>query len=202
MRLRAAALPGLLLVAACGSSAAPGAKPSPSPSPSPSAATSPTPGALARCHTDDLEATIAQIQGAAGTLYVTFEFRDKAAHDCTMYGYPGTAIIDVHGHQLPTNAVRTPDYPNRPGGPTLVTLTAGSAPLGGDHAGHAISLFSFNQSGCMPSAAESPSQWQVTPPDETTSLFVAANKGDSTAGPVCNGTVQVRPVAPPDYLSF
>ena len=133
---------------------------------------------------------------------MTFEFRDTADHDCTMFGYPGTAMIDVHGHQLHTNAIRTPDYPGHPGGPTLVTLRAGSAALRGDHKDHAITLFSFNDNSCPAMSDNTPQQWQVTPPDETTSLFAPARKGDASTAPVCNGDVKVRPVAPPDYLAF
>jgi hypothetical protein len=192
---RLAALPLLFLaLAACESSTT--VTPRPSPSPSPAAVTP-------RCHTTDLEATIAQIQGAAGTIYATFEFRNKSAAACDVYGYPGTAMLDAKGSPVPTTAIRTPEYPGHPSGPVLVNLPPGTPALGAaDHHGHAVSLFSFNDVTCASSSTNSPFQWQLTPPDETTSLLVPAHRGDSYTSPVCGGKVMVRPMAPPGYVSL
>jgi hypothetical protein len=59
--------------------------------------------------------------GAAGSFGLTYRFTNLASISCTMIGYPGLQMLDVHGHALPTHVTHSTTL----GSPTTVTIPPG-----------------------------------------------------------------------------
>lgn len=59
-----------------------------------------------RCTTDDLDISLGQTQGAAGSQLIDLTFTNVSAAECSLTGYPGVALVDSAGEQLGSAAER------------------------------------------------------------------------------------------------
>jgi len=159
----AAGVAGLL--AACGSTpaAAPAKTITVAPAASSSSSTStPTPAVTSACLSSDLQASLGQSQGAAGTFYHLIVLTNISASACTLYGYPGVSFVTgPGGGVIGSPAARNPVIPD-----TLVTLQPG---------GTASALLGVVDTGALPPSAcmSTTAEWlQIYPPGDLGSLFV------------------------------
>jgi Protein of unknown function (DUF4232) len=104
-----------VLVASCGSIAAPGAGPTATvtvTAPGPGASSGPAApsGAPGPCSTSALRVALGSQEGAAaGHLYRTLDFTNISSASCTLYGYPGISFVaSVGGKQIGAAANRSP----------------------------------------------------------------------------------------------
>ncbi len=143
----------------------------------------PTPVAGAHCHTAGLSLTLKTTEGAAGTIFDTFQFVNNLSVPCTFFGFVGAQMRDALNNPLPTQVVRGGDFLTNLPGPALVTVAPGGA------AEFTLSWSDVpvgNETTC-PRA----SQLAVTPPDEFDPLIVPA-----TLAPCNFGTVHVSAIRP------
>ncbi|HVC04377.1 MAG TPA: DUF4232 domain-containing protein [Candidatus Acidoferrales bacterium] len=189
------------VVAGCGSST-----PTPSetaavttqatPTPVPTVAATPTPVPTPTpaipCEPGQFEISINNQQGAAGTIFATFEIRNTTTSDCTENGYPKLQMLGQNGGELATSWSND----NSRASPSAVDLSPGSEPLGAAGAtGHGYFLVSWSDASCSAAAATVPKFWQVTLP---TSGF----QTDVTATPnsdVCGGVIKIGPIKSAPY---
>ncbi len=169
--LRAAALTLGLMLAACG--ATPYSSPTPrgssSPLPSPSASQSPTPqssptsSALTGCSTSQLKASLANGQGAAGSVIYSLQFQNVGQVSCTLFGNPGVSLV---ASQAGTQLGAAATFVNHSQAVTVTLLpgATASAALQIAEAGN------FPESSCDEAPAAG---LRVYPPGQTASLFVA-----------------------------
>ena len=195
-----ALLGALGLLAGCGSPATststePTAIPiTPTPVTTPTPAPMPTPTATPNgpCKPGQFEISINNQQGAAGTIYATFEIRNASATDCMENGYAKLQMLTSTGNLLST----TWSNDNSMASPGPVDLAPGTVPLGAAGAtGHGYFLVSWSDASCSGAAAETPKSWRVVLP---TSGF----QTDVTATPlsmVCGGAIKVGPIKPAPY---
>ncbi len=144
----------------------PPAVPSPTPSPiaSSQSAAPPAPVAAgpAPCAASQLQLSIGPENGAAGSLYYPVQFTNTSGVSCTLYGYPGVALVTApDGSIVGAAAVRNPTFPAE-----LVTI----APGGVAHAPLQVAVAAnYPAPVCDPATAH----WlQVYPPGSYTALFV------------------------------
>ena len=199
--MRRALLPTVLIaaagvLAACGSSSptdtvteptlpAATATPVSTPTPTPTA-TPPTP-----CMPGQFEIAILNTQGAAGTLYATFEIRNASTIDCTENGYAKLQLLGSGGGLLNTSWTND----NSMASPGPVDLPPGTDPLGAAGAtGHGYFVVSWSDV-CTPAQTETPKFWQVTLP---TSRF-ETDVTDIDSSMVCSGAIKVGPIKPAPY---
>ena len=166
----AAAAGACTLIAACGSSPAPGAgatttvtaqagstasTPAAS-SPAPSATASGTPGCLA----SGLHPRLGSSQGTAGTIYQVVVLTNTSGSACTLYGYPGVSFVTgAGGSQVGAPATKNPAV-----AVTLVTLAAG---------GEANLLLGVHDAGAFPSCTLTNVGWlRIYPPGDYGSVYV------------------------------
>ncbi len=134
-----------------------------------------------RCATTALSGSVAGSSGAAGTGETTVALKNTASAPCTLGGFPGLQMVSASGSLLPTNVVRTGNYPFTAMPATTVTLAPGQSayfnigfsdvPVG-------------NETSCPVSQT-----LQVTPPNALDHLVLAA-----ALGPCGGGTLVVSPV--------
>jgi hypothetical protein len=131
-------------------------------------------------------------QGAAGTIYATFEIRNTSTSDCTENGYPKLQMLGNGGGLLTTSYTND----NSMASPSAVDLAPGSDPLGAAGAtGHGFFLVYWTDATCSAAASTSPKYWQITLP---TSGF----RTDVTAMPdsdVCSGAIKIGPIKAAPY---
>ncbi len=196
MRARAAAplaLAGLLLVGACGGedptvAASPaGGAGSTGGAPTPASASAPatsagTPSRPAPCGVPDLQVTLGERSGAAGSTYVPVVFRNTSGATCRLDGHPGVSFVaGDDGHQVGAAATREL-------GPAPVALPPGESA----HATLQItSAGNYPEADCRPTPARG---LRVYPPDSTASVFVAAELTACASESV--ELLHVRPVEP------
>lgn len=188
----AAAAGACTLIAACGSSPAPGAgatttvtaqagstasTPAAS-SPAPSATASGTPGCLA----SGLRARLGSSQGTAGTIYQVVVLTNTSGSACTLYGYPGVSFVTgAGGSQVGAPATKNPAVTV-----TLVTLAAG---------GEANLLLGVHDAGAFPSCTLTNVGWlRIYPPGDYGSVYVQY-KTQACAN-AAEKTLSVTPVRP------
>jgi hypothetical protein len=188
----AAAAGACTLIAACGSSPAPGAgatttvtaqagstasTPAAS-SPAPSATASGTPGCLA----SGLQARLGSSQGTAGTIYQVVVLTNTSGSACTLYGYPGVSFVTgAGGSQVGAPATKNPAVTV-----TLVTLAAG---------GEANLLLGVHDAGAFPSCTLTNVGWlRIYPPGDYGSVYVQY-KTQACAN-AAEKTLSVTPVRP------
>lgn len=119
---------------------------------------------IARCATSGLTLRPNTASAATGHALHVFELRNTTSAPCRLTGYPGVRVLDAAGATL-ADAQRTggfilPDVP-----PSTVTVGAGQSAYFG------VESSNVCQGGPDPVPAAT---LRVTPPDETTSLTVAA----------------------------
>ena len=144
-----------------------------------------TAGEPSGCTTSQLDISLGQGSGAAGTIATPIVFRNRSAARCVLTGYPGVAGLDASGHQL-AEAARTPrgmvdGLPPGNDTPPVVTLNPGAT------ASATVESSDVNtgtQTSCPTYAA-----LLVTPPNETHSVQLPVNLM------VCS-RFQVHPVQP------
>lgn len=198
--LPSAAIVAVSVLAACGSDSSnttPTATPTATAvaTPTPTLAPTPTPAPTATpalpCKPGQFDITINNQQGAAGTIYTTFEIRNTSTNDCTENGYVHLQMLSSSGSKLATtwsndNTLATP-------GP--VDLAPGSEPLGAVGAtGHGYFLVWWTDV-CTAPAAISPKYWQITLPTSGFQTDVTA----ATQSGVCNGAIKVGPIKSSPY---
>jgi hypothetical protein len=156
----------------------------------PTSAPTATPGGL--CMPGEFDITINNQQGAAGTIYATFEIRNTGTSDCTEDGYPTLQMLGPSGSELSTTWMND----NSMASPSLVDLPLGTAASGTTGAtGHGFFLVSWTDASCSASAATSPAFWQVTLP---TSHF-QTNVTAMPQSDVCGGAIKVGPIKSAPY---
>jgi hypothetical protein len=204
--MRRVLVPGVLLaaasvLAACGSSSPavtstePTALPA-TPTPAVTATPAPTPTPTATppvaCMPGQFEIAILNTQGAAGTIYATFEMRNSSTSDCTENGYAKLQMLATGGRLLNT----TWSNDNSMASPGPVDLPPGTEPLGAAGApGHGYFLVSWTDATCSAAQAETPKFWQVTLP---TSHF-QTDVTDVGSSMVCSGAIKVGPIKSTPY---
>jgi Protein of unknown function (DUF4232) len=159
-------------LAACGSTAAPGAGTTntvtvqPSSAPASSGGSTPTASQAAAgpgtCLASDLKGSLTNSQGAAGTLYTDVVLTNTSAASCTLYGYPGVSFVTAPGgSEVGAAADRNTVSPA-----TLVTLAPG---------GQANFLMGLTDVGVYSAAQCQPTSvsWlRIYPPGDYGSLYV------------------------------
>jgi hypothetical protein len=144
------------------------------------------------CMPGQFEISINNQQGAAGTIFATFEIRNTSTTDCTENGYPKIQMLGDGGAQLATSWAND----NSMASPSPVSLTAGSDPLGAAGAtGHGFFLVSWTDATCSAAQSTSPKFWQIILP---TSGF----ETDVTGMPdsdVCSGAIKIGPIKSQPY---
>jgi hypothetical protein len=188
------------VVAACGSSSPtdtvteptlPAATATPVSTPTPAPTTTPTATPPTPCMPGQFEIAILNTQGAAGTIYATFEVRNAATIDCTENGYAKLQLLGSGGGLLNTNWTND----NSMASPGPVDLPPGTDPLGAAGAtGHGYFVVSWSDV-CTPAQTETPKFWQVTLP---TSRF-ETDVTDIDSSMVCSGAIKVGPIKPAPY---
>ena len=137
-----------------------------SPAATPSAATpsaATTTGAAAgpsTCLPSDLQASLGQGQGAAGTHYQLVVLTNTSGSACTLYGYPGVSFVTGQGGAvIGAPATRNALIPD-----TLITLRPGSA---------ASALVGITDVALLPKCSPGTAGWlQIYPPGDLGSLFI------------------------------
>lgn len=152
----------------------------------------PTATPLGPCMPGQFAIDILNTQGAAGTIYATFEVRNSSTSDCTENGYPKLQMLTSGGGLL--NTTWTND--NSLASPGPVDLPPGTEPLGAAGAsGHGYFLVSWTDATCSAAQAERPKFWRVTLP---TSRF-QTGVTDVGSSMVCNGAIKVGPIKSAPY---
>jgi hypothetical protein len=204
--MRRVLVPAVLLaaasvLAACGSSSPAVTSTEPTtlpvtPTPAVTATPAPTPTPTATppvaCMPGQFEIAILNTQGAAGTIYATFEMRNSSTSDCTENGYAKLQMLAPGGSLLNT----TWSNDNSMASPGPVDLPPGTEPLGAAGApGHGYFLVSWTDATCSAAQAERPKFWQVTLP---TSHF-QTDVTDVGSSMVCGGAIKVGPIKSAPY---
>jgi len=160
-------------LAACGTTAAPGAGPTSTVNAQPSSAaaggatptTAPAslaPAAVGTCLASNLKGSLGTSQGAAGTLYTDLVLTNTSGASCTLYGYPGVSFVTGPGG----SEIGAPADRNSISPVTQVTLAPG---------GQANVLIALTDVGVYPAAQCQPTSvsWlRVYPPGDYGSLYV------------------------------
>lgn len=158
--------------------------------PTPTPVSTPTPAIP--CMPGQFEVSINNQQGAAGTIYATFEIRNTSTTDCTENGYAKVQMLANGGGLLSTSW--TDD--NSKASPSAVNLTAGSDPLEAAGAtGHGYFLVSWTDATCSAAASTSPKYWQITLPTSGFQTDVTAMPGSD----VCGGAIKIGPIKSAPY---
>ncbi|HVC41880.1 MAG TPA: DUF4232 domain-containing protein [Candidatus Saccharimonadales bacterium] len=204
--MRRALVPAVLLatagvLAACGSSSPAVTSTEPTtlpvtPTPLVTAPPEPTPTPTATppvpCMPGQFGIAILNSQGAAGTIYATFEIRNTSTSDCTENGYAKLQMLTAGGGLLAT----TWSNDNSVASPGPVDLPPGTEPLGAVGAsGHGYFLVSWTDVTCSAAQAETPKFWQVTLP---TSRF-QTDVTDIGSSMVCGGAIKIGPIKSAPY---
>jgi hypothetical protein len=138
------------------------------------------------------EISINNQQGAAGTIYDTYEIRNTSTDDCTENGYPKLQMLSSGNHDLSTSWTND----NSLASPGPVDLPPGTMPLGASGAtGHGFFSVSWSDVSCTPAASNTPAFWQVTLPTSGFQTDVTAMSGSN----VCGGAIRVGPIKAVPY---
>jgi hypothetical protein len=205
--MRRALVPTLLLasaslLAACGSSSPSETVIEPTPfqaTPTPESTQTTAPATTAAsatasgpCMPGQFEVDILNTQGAAGTIYATFEIRNSSTSDCTEDGYAKLQMLSSGGGLLNTSWSND----NTMASPSPTDLPPGTQPLGAAGAtGHGYFLVSWTDATCTAAQAVQPKLWQVMLP---TSHF-QTNVTDIDSSMVCGGAIKVGPIKSAPY---
>ena len=138
------------------------------------------------------EIAILNTQGAAGTIYATFEMRNSSTSDCTENGYAKLQMLATGGSLLNT----TWSNDNSMASPGPVDLPPGTEPRGAAGSpGHGYFLVSWTDATCFAAQAEMPKFWQVTLPTSHCQTDVT----DAGSSMVCGGAIKVGPIKSAPY---
>jgi hypothetical protein len=140
------------------------------------------------CTTGDLGLSVGAANGAAGSIYYPLLLTNNSGRTCTLYGYPGVALVSQPGGAVVgAAAVRNPTFPAE-----LVSLAPGAVA----HASLQVAVAAnYPVKVCKPATAH----WlQVYPPGEYTALdiqFTAQTCTGSVGDGSTLGIFVVRPGA-------
>jgi Protein of unknown function (DUF4232) len=152
----------------------------------------PTPTPAIPCMPGQFDISINNQQGAAGTIFATFEIRNTTTSDCTENGYPKLQMLGPSGGELSTSWTND----NSMASPSSVDLSPGSDPLGAAGAtGHGYFLVSWSDATCSAAASTSPKFWQITLPTSGFQTEVTAMPESD----VCSGAIKVGPIKSAPY---
>ncbi|WP_312775941.1 DUF4232 domain-containing protein [Corynebacterium variabile] len=76
-----------------------------------------------RCHTSDLDVSVGDPDGAAGSVYRQLIFTNSSDSDCSISGYPGVSLVAGGDTQVGAAA----DREDTPGEAPVITLSPGDA---------------------------------------------------------------------------
>lgn len=76
-----------------------------------------------RCHTSDLDVSVGDPDGAAGSVYRQLTFTNSSDSDCTISGYPGVSLVADGDTQVGAAA----DREETPGEAPVISLSPGDA---------------------------------------------------------------------------
>ena len=133
------------------------------PSAGPSEASAPaSPRGPASCTTADLEVSLSDGEGAAGSTFYSVRLTNSSDSPCRTGGFGGVSLVGAAGKQIGAPADRTAKdtvtrITLRPGGAAEATLQVATAQ-------------NFPAGRCRPARAKG---FRVYPPDETHSVFLA-----------------------------
>ena len=146
------------------------------PSSEPVASTTTTPN-LARCHTTGLSAQVGGERAAAGNIGVTLTLKNASNRPCFLYGYVGLQLDNATRRFLPTRVIRGPSMTFQDPGPRMIILASGEVASAG---------IGFTDNPVQPvdptSGCPASTYLEVTPPDETTYLFIPAHLAPCNGG--------------------
>jgi len=129
----------------------------------PAAPPAPVAAGPAQCQASQLQLAVGQGNGAAGSIYYPVQFTNTSGVTCTLYGYPGVALVTAPGGStVGAPAVRDPTFPAE-----VVTI----APGGVAHAPLEVAVAAnYPAPVCKPATGH----WlQVYPPGSYIALYVA-----------------------------
>jgi hypothetical protein len=160
--------------AASSSSSAPAASTSTSaPATSPSASVSSNVVGAAACPNGSLKVTQGLGQGYAGGVYEVIDFTNTSGSTCTLYGYPGVALVSGPPYvQIGLAAKRSTNTPV-----TQITLAPGDV---ANALLQIVEALNFPTATCSPAAA---TDLQVYPPGQTVAVYLP-NQSEACAEPV------------------
>jgi Protein of unknown function (DUF4232) len=123
----------------------------------------PVAAGLPVCTTGGLQVTVGAANGTAGSIYYPLLFTNTSSVTCTMYGYPGVALVSQPGGSVVgAAAVRNATFPKE-----VVTLAPGAV-------AHASLQVGIAQNYPPAQCKLATGRWlQVYPPGEYAALFVA-----------------------------
>ncbi|HEV2781818.1 MAG TPA: DUF4232 domain-containing protein [Actinophytocola sp.] len=164
-------------------SSQPPATSAPTPAP-PAPAPPPEPATSGECKAAELQLSIGQGEGAAGTHYRPLRFTNKGTRTCVIQGFPGVSYVaGDDGHQVGEAAFREGTKG------AAVTLAPGQtafATVGFVNAGN------FDPAECRPTPTRG---LRVYPPHDTAAMFLPL-EGTGCAGNPPNHQLKVRTVEP------
>jgi hypothetical protein len=159
------------------SPAEPTTGPASGPATGPTPAQPPVAAGPGPCATGSLKLSVGQASGTAGSIYYPLVFTNTSGASCTLYGYPGAALVSAPGGGVVgAPAVRDPTFPAE-----AVTL----APDGQAHASLQVGVAAnYPASVCKPATAD----WlQVFPPGAYAALYVSFT-AETCTGDVGDGS--------------
>lgn len=116
-----------------------------------------------RCHTSGLRVYLVGTRGAAGTLAGDIAFRNRGAHTCFVFGYPGLGLENAAHGALPSRVTWGSTPARRDPRPHKVILQPGRA---------AFANLSWSDVPVRSERCVQPRWLAVTPPDEFTHRHV------------------------------
>jgi hypothetical protein len=133
------------------------------------------------CQPSQLAVTESGSGGAAGTIEDTFTLTNTSTTTCTLYGYPGMALLSASGSELPTNVIRGGGLNFENIAPTFISLSPTQS-----------SLFNLGFSDVVQgtTGCSVASQVEITPPNDYSFLTVPVTTIDACG----NGTMHVSAV--------
>jgi hypothetical protein len=132
-----------------------------------------------RCHTSQIGVSRGPVSAAAGTISASFVLTNTSKASCAMYGYPGFSLLDSHRQPMIGDVIRG-------GGGGFPAIKLQRVVLSPGRSGSFSVGYSDLQSGGQPCSTSS--TVVITPPDETTQLYIADQV------PVCSQRFYVSPV--------
>lgn len=138
------------------------------------------------CQTQQLSLNPVQSEGAAGTDYEFFDYKNTSASTCTVDGYPGFLSLSSSGYVVPDGPVTRVKVGNDDG-PTKISL-----------APSAVAYFaaSWNSGGVVPNEqCIQPSLIESTPPGNYIPLILTVNNINGLNN-ICNYNVNISALAP------
>lgn len=165
--------PGTSASSASSSSPAQAATTPPAPVSSTSSSNTPAVVGIPACPNGSLKVTQGLGQGYAGGVYEVIDFTNTSGATCTLYGYPGVALVSGPPYtQIGLAAKRGTTTP-----PAVVTLAPGAV---ANATLQIVDALNYPTATCGPAAA---TDLQVYPPGQTAAVYLP-NQSEACAEPV------------------